>query len=406
MEHYFDNQPGNGEEKNDTPPKNQIFSANCNWENSVSVFENAFSVTPIGELRLIDLLQCLRDEDSWESLCSPRMLATLKKAKINGTEISKEEDHAKRQKLKTWTPSFTPRGTVVTRDKDTKDKSFVPSGWIQIDVDGKDNPTYSALELKLKMSSWPFVGFCCYSISRKGVWGLAPTNNDITATFNAIYQFAKSEGINLDKSKGKAEAELRIISFDLDPYINLNPTLINPLPPEPITIQKIKRTYHPVSSTSKDGVIKSLLERLNAASEGSRHDQRLKVGRRAGGYVAGGLFSEYEIISILSDDYTMNFPFDSPTTQKKEIKAIVDGIKYGLGNPIYLMEEAFAIPFDKLENKGSQVEVTQSKTVYLIDSGAVLERKTDLLYIKAKVFFELEPRPRREKHLTKKILPP
>ena len=95
---------------------------------------------------------------------------------------------------------------------------------MQIDIDGKDNPTYSALELKQKMSSWPFVGFCCYSISGKGVWGLAPTNNDITATFNAIYQFTKSEGVNLDISKGKGEAELRIISFDQNPYINLNPT--------------------------------------------------------------------------------------------------------------------------------------------------------------------------------------
>uniref|UniRef100_UPI004048ADD5 hypothetical protein n=1 Tax=Algoriphagus sp. TaxID=1872435 RepID=UPI004048ADD5 len=311
------------------------------------------------------------------------------------------------KKLNVWLiPSFTPRGTVVTRDKDTKDKSFVPSGWMQIDIDGKDNPTYSALELKQKMSSWPFVGFCCYSISGKGVWGLAPTNNDVTATFNAIYQFAKSEGVNLDISKGKGEAELRIISFDHNPYINLNPTFIEPLPPEPIPIPKIKRTYHPVSSTSKDRVIKSLLDQLNAASEGSRHLQRLKVGRLAGGYVAGGLFSEAEIITLLSDDYTMHFPYDSPATQKKEIKAIEDGIKYGLGNPICLMEEAFAIPFDKIEFTGSQLEITQGKAVYLIDSEAILERKPDFLYIKETTYFALEPRPKRLKHLTKKISPP
>ena len=109
-------------EKKDTPlnqGQNFVFLPEL-WENSVSVFENSFSVTPIGELRLIDLIECLMDEDSWESLCSPRILAMLKRAKINGTKISKEEDHAKRQKLKTRTPSFTPRGTVVTRDKDTK----------------------------------------------------------------------------------------------------------------------------------------------------------------------------------------------------------------------------------------------------------------------------------------------
>jgi len=119
-----------------------------------------------------------------------------------------------------------------------------------------------------------------------------------------------------------------------------------------------------------------------------------------------GLFSAAEIITLLSDDYTMHFPFDSPSTQKKEIKAIEDGIEYGLGSPIYLMEEAFAIPFDKLEIRGPQVEITQGEAIYLIDSEAVLERKPDLLYIKSTNYFNLDPRPRRLKHLTKKISPP
>jgi hypothetical protein len=70
------------------------------------------------------------------------------------------------------------------------------------------------------------------------------------------------------------------------------------------------------------------------------------------------------------------------------------------------MEEAFGIPFDGLEIRGSQIEITQGKANYLIDLGAVLERKTDLLYMKASAYFALEPRPRRETHLTKKILPP
>jgi len=406
MEHYFDNQPWYGEEKNDTPPKNQIFSTHCSWKNSVSVFENAFSSTPIGELRLIDLLECLRDEDSWESLCSPEILSLLKTAKEKAWKISQEVDEIKRKKLKESMPALTPHGTVVTRDKDTKDKSFIPSGWIQIDIDGKDNPTYSAPELKQKMSSWPFVGFCCYSISGKGVWGLAPTNHSISATFNAIYQFTKSEGIKLDKTKGKAEAELRFISFDSEPYFNYNPAFIQMPEVEVTSIPKLKKSYHPVSSTSKDKVVERLLNVLNSAGEGSRHNQRLIVGSLAGGYSAGGLFSESEITSILIEDYTTHFPFDSPATQKKEIKAIIDGFQYGLGSPIYLMEEAFAIPFDGLEIRGPQIEITQGKANYLIDSGAVLERKPDLLYIKAKAFFELEPRPRREKHLTKKILPP
>ncbi len=238
------------------------------------------------------------------------------------------------------------------------------------------------------------------------MWALAPTTLTLGTTSTYIYQFAKKEGVNIDSSKGKADTELRFISFDPDPYFNYNPTLIVPQKVEPTTIPKIKRTYHPISSSSKDGVIKSLLERLNAAPEGSRHDQRLKVGRLAGGYVAGGLFSEHEIITLLSDDYTMRFPYDSPTTQKKEIKAIIDGIKYGLGSPIYLLEEAFAIPIDGLSFKGPQAEITQGETTYLINSEAVLEKKPDLLYIKSTTYFDLEPKPRRLKHLTKKICPP
>lgn len=406
MEHYFDNQPSFGDKKNDTPLKTHIFSTHCNWENSVSVFEKIFLGTPMGDLRLIDLLECLRDEDSWESLCSPEILSVLQTAKETAWKISQEVDEIKRKKLKESMPAFTPHGTVVTRDKDTIDKSFVPSGWIQIDIDGKDNPNYSAAELKQKMSSWPFVGFCCYSISGKGVWGLAPTNHSISATFNAIYQFTKSEGIKLDKTKGKAEAELRLISFDSKPYFNYTPAFIQMPEVEATSIPKLKKSYHPVASTSKDKVVEKLLNVLNSAGEGSRHNQRLIVGGLAGGFSAGGLFSESEITSILIEDYTTHFPFDSPATQKKEIKAIVDGIQYGLGRPISLVEEAFAIPFDGLEIRGPQIEITQAKANYLIDSGAVLERKPDLLYIKASAFFELDPRPKREKHLTKKISPP
>lgn len=406
MEHYFDNQPTFGDKKNDTPPKTHIFSTHCNWENSVSLFKNPKSVKPVGDLRLIDLLECLRDEDSWENLCSPEILSLLKTAKEKAWKISQEVGEIKRKKLKEFMPAITPHGTVVTRDKNTKDKSFVPSGWVQIDIDGKDNPNYSAPELKQKMSSWPFVGFCCYSISGKGVWGLAPTNHSISVTFNAINQFTKSEGIKLDKTKGKAEAELRLISFDSEPYFNYTPEFIQLPEVDATSFKKVKKSYHPVSSNSKDKVVERLLNVLNSAGEGSRHNQRLIVGSLAGGYSAGGLFSESEITSILIEDYTTHFPFDSPATQKKEIKAIIDGFQYGLGSPIYLVEEAFAIPFDKLEIKGSQIEITQGKANYLIDSGAVLERKPDLLYMKASAYFALEPSPRREKHLTKKILPP
>jgi hypothetical protein len=395
-------------EKKDTPlnqEQNFAFLPEL-WERPVSLFESANSVTPMAELRLIDLLRCL-GEDLWENFCSPEILSLMQIAKVTAGQILNEIDKSRLQNLKRVMPAFTPHGSLNTRASDTLDKSFLASGWVQIDVDGKDNPSFSPIELKERISTWPFVGYCGYSVSGKGVWALAPTTLPLAATSTYIYHFAQKEGVTIDSSKGKADTELRFISFDPDPYFNYNPSFIMPHQVESSSIPRVKKTYHPVSSTSKDGVIKTLLELLNAAPEGSRHDQRLKVGRLAGGYVAGGLFSEHEIITILSDDYTMHFPFDSPTTQKKEIKALEDGIQYGLGSPISLVEEAFAIPIDGLAFiRESEIEITQGEAIYLIDSEAVLERKPDLLYIKSSTYFDLDPRPRRHKHLTKKICPP
>ncbi len=394
-------------EKKDTPldqEQNFVFLSEL-WERSVSLFESANSVTPMGELRLIDLLRCL-GEDLWENFCSPEIISLMQTAKARADQILNEVDKSRLQNHKRLMPAFTPHGSLSTRASDTVDKSFLASGWVQIDVDGKDNPSCSPIELKERISTWPFVGYCGYSVSGKGVWAIAPTILPLATTSTYIYQFAKKEGVNIDSSKGKADTELRFISFDPEPYFNYNPTLIVTKQAEPEPIPKIKRTYHPVLNPSKDGVIKSLLERLNTAPEGSRHDQRLKVGRLAGGYIAGGLFSEAEIISLLIDDYKMHFPFDSPATQKKEIKAIVDGINYGLRSPIYLLEEAFAIPIDGLSFKGPQVEINQGEYTYLVNSEAVLEKKPDLLYIRSTTYFDLDPRPRRLKHLTKKISPP
>ena len=59
-------------EKKDTPlnqEQNFAFLPEL-WERPVSLFESANSVTPMAELRLIDLLRCL-GEDLWENFCSP-----------------------------------------------------------------------------------------------------------------------------------------------------------------------------------------------------------------------------------------------------------------------------------------------------------------------------------------------
>lgn len=374
------------------------------WERPISIFEKANSVIPLGELRLIDLLGCLNG-NLREDICSPEILSLMQTAKVTADQILNEIDKSRLQNLKRLMPAFTPHGSLNTRASYTMDKSFLASGWVQIDVDGKDNPSCSPVELKQRISAWPFVGYCGYSVSGKGVWALAPTSLTLTTTSTYIYQFAQKEGVNIDSSKGKADTELRFISFDPDPYFNYNPTLILPQQVEPKTIPKIKRTYPPLSSSSKDGVIKMLLERLNSAPEGSRHDQRLATGRLAGRYVREGLFSEDEIKTILTEDYIFNFPNDSQSIQKKEIKSISDGVKYGLNSLQNLNELAYAIEADHLEYTGELLKLTQNGSVYTIEMDKILAKMPHLIYIKASHYYELDPRPRIRKHFTKKILP-
>jgi hypothetical protein len=374
------------------------------WERSISIFEKANLVIPLGELRLIDLLGFLNG-NLREDICSPEILSLMQTAKVTADQILNEIDKSRLQNLKRLMPAFTPHGSLSTRASDTMDKSFLASGWVQIDVDGKDNPSCSPVELKQRVSAWPFVGYCGYSVSGKGVWAIAPTTVTLATTSTYIYQFAQKEGVNIDSSKGKANTELRFISFDPDPYINYTPTLILPQQVEPKPIPKIKRTCPPVSSSSKDGVIKMLLERLNSAPEGSRHDQRLATGRLAGLYVKEGLFSEDEIKKILTEDYISNFPNDSPSIQKKEIKSISDGIKYGLTSSQNFNELAYAIEADHLEYNGELVKLTQNGSDYTIEMDKILEKMPHLIYIRASNYYELDPKPRIRKHFTKKISP-
>jgi hypothetical protein len=139
------------------------------WERPISIFEKANSVIPLGELRLIDLLGCLNG-NLREDICSPEILSLMQTAKVTADQILNEIDKSRLQNLKRLMPAFTPHGSLNTRASYTMDKSFLASGWIQIDVDGKDNPSCSPVELKQRISAWPFVGYCGYSVSGKGVW--------------------------------------------------------------------------------------------------------------------------------------------------------------------------------------------------------------------------------------------
>jgi hypothetical protein len=374
------------------------------WGRTVSVFESIYALEPVGELRIIDLLHCLTNDLRGHKAPS-RVLTLLSSAKKIAAEVKIEDDKEKKKKLKESMPAFTPHGRVDTRSSKIPHKGYCASGWVQIDFDGKDNPRLTPEELKRHVSSWPFVGYCGYSVSGNGVWGLSPVFDNLEATSVAIKKYALKEGIIVDSSKGKAEVELRILSFDPEPWFNLQPEFVPIVLEDPMPIKR-KEPSNLTSSSSKEEVLKQLLYSLNSAPEGARHTQRLKIGRLAGGYVGGGLFTEQEITQALISNYQQNFSFDSPTTQKKEIHCITEGIKNGMQSPLYPKVVAYAIPFDQIEENIDVIRFKQRGRSYTIGVEELIEKKEGLLYITSITYNRLNPTPRKHKYLTKKILPP
>ncbi len=393
-------------EKNYTPRKSSGESAFLPdlWESKVSVFESIYALEPIGELKIIDLLHCLTNNLGGHTMPS-QILSLLRSAKETAERLLLENDKEKKVELKKTMPAFTPHGRIDTRSSKIRSRGYFSSGLVQIDVDGKDNPGLTPEELKRRVSSWPFVGYCAFSVSGNGVWALSPVFNQLAQTSAAISQYAAKEGIVVDSSKGKSEVELRILSFDQDPWFNLNPEFVPFISVDHQPNKSVEASSY-TSSSSKEEVLERLLYGLNSAPDGARHTQRLKIGRLAGGYVGGGLFTEPEITQALVSNYLHNFSSDSPTTQKKEIHCIKEGIQHGIQYPIYPSVEAYAIPYDQIEEDTGVIRFKQRERSFEIMKGDLLEKKGDLLYITSTTYNRLDPTPRKHRHLTKKILPP
>ena len=97
------------------------------------------------------------------------------------------------------------------------------SGFIAIDVDGKDNPGLTAVEMKEFISSVSTVLYCGYSCSGKGVWALIRIlhTHKHAAHWQALRLFFLNNGIKID-IKCKNINRYRYASYDPEPYINEN----------------------------------------------------------------------------------------------------------------------------------------------------------------------------------------
>ena len=389
------------EEKNTPPLKTENKSAFLpeGMKEKVSVFKSVYATEPLFDIDLQDLLLMLHTKylptEHNESVTE--LIESSKKIidQIR-TVDSKEQKISLKKKL----PAFTPHARTSNRGAKALDKDLELSGWVQVDVDGQDNTHLTPSQIKNEVKKWSFIAFCAYSVSGKGVWALAKCSPRIVDTSQSIYEFAQSRGIKVDSSKGKAPTELRLFSTDDEPWFNNNPSLVPEYEPNAVTTRKKTFiSYH--YNSLKENTIQWLLLKLNSAPEGSRHHNRLVVGKLAGGYAAGGLFSTHEITKILVSDYQAHFTHDPPIVQKKEIKAITDGIAYGVREPITIQQKALAVPYDECDSNDHTMTLTQNNIVFEFNCDAIVDVTGSLVYLKEYVFTHMDIKPKVIRSMTK-----
>ncbi len=136
-------------------------------------------------------------------------------------EIRKCSNSETIRELKAQLPACTPSG--IFKKKRSINTLVKHSGFICIDIDGKDNPSVDDwIAFKFQMAEVPNIAFAGLSASGKGVYTVIPIAypEKHQQHFKAMELFfLTSYGIYIDKAC-KDVCRLRGISYDADPYVN------------------------------------------------------------------------------------------------------------------------------------------------------------------------------------------
>lgn len=174
----------------------------------VSLFDNYKTSKPSGIITLLDWLTTDKYQEDIEKI-----------------RASKSDEEIKR--LKSNLPAITPSG--IFHNSRSAENLFQHSGFVCIDIDGKDNPTISNWQRqKEKFAGISEIAYCGLSASGKGVFILVAIEslNHHSDYIKALsYYFLLKHHIVIDKSC-KDVSRLRGASYDLDPYFNHLPKLM------------------------------------------------------------------------------------------------------------------------------------------------------------------------------------
>lgn len=232
-----------------------------------------------------------------------------------GESIYKQE----KKKLPTFHFNGTFDGTV------TNQKLVRSSGIYHFDIDKLD-PNKIEQE-KAKIAPIPSCVFCFVSPSNKGLKGglrvdpeQIKNDADFKAAFSHVKAEIKSTGLVLDEAC-KDVRRACFVSYDPSIYINYDAVLF-----------RCEPTTKPETNTVEATYIDRALNVLRSATPGTRHAARLKAGKLAGGFIAGGLVNEAKITDLLlqlSDSVA-----NQGSTPASERKTLLDAIENGKHDPI------------------------------------------------------------------------
>lgn len=227
---------------------------------------------------------------------------------------SMPDGNAKKE-VKKRLPSFSFNGTF--KNKVVNDDFLESSGLFHFDIDHLANPE----EDKAVISQYPGIVFLFTSTSGTGLKGAVnigksavKSDDDFKNVFAFFENWFKQRGYTIDPQR-KDVRSLCFISHD--PLIYYNPNAA-------------------VVSTRETGIEDECIARITGimqkASNGGRHDARLRAARLAGGYIAGGLIEHDKIRDVLLQ--LSDLVADGGVSDRGEIKTIDDGIAHGMLSPI------------------------------------------------------------------------
>ena len=153
-------------------------------------------------------------------------LTSAKHAKLV-EEIRSAERKEYRDALKKNLPAATISGTFSRREISGL-KMY--NGLVCMDFDGKDNPSYTAAQMKDILRQIQEVAYAGISVGGAGVFAIVPTNNQNPQkhpiVVNLLGRIFERIGLVFDKSC-KDVCRLRFVSYDPEAYWNESPATFN-----------------------------------------------------------------------------------------------------------------------------------------------------------------------------------